>query len=839
MTSSKIGKTFLALLLLVCAGTLSYAYEVPYDDSNVRYFYVFGTDGDVLQGKEDSLQEIFIDVPADAPGDVVISVFDPNTGGMVDWKVPGDEWDTKCEFAVSGSKLLDKKEFGAEPEYDKQYYDFGPYKKEDGEKIAAGYRFKVTVKGLSGRNENLFNLKIKPAGAEAFVKDMTFRLLPRQGDKMYFYPEVPAGTTGVTVENYDLDVDGGHSVLAVSALAKRYPINDSESGQWSSTEVPVSVSEGGRLVYTVTKATQTYANAGVRFKDAQGNVLPIYFKKGKPAVPKEAPKAEPVKAAAPAPAPKKAAPAPVKVPDLKCNKYTFDATSSYDVDRQKLSYLWDFGDGQTSTEPVVTHVYAKGGEYNVRLTVVDDSGLPCDSGSTSQKIVVNTPPAASFAAPEKSCAGDAVRLDASATTDDNPANLTYNWNFGDGEKGEGKTVTHTYAKGGKYNVCLTVNDNSGTECSVDAVQKQVLVNTAPVADAGGDISRCLRANETEYTVSLSGSGSRDADGDTLEYIWDFGDGSTGNGKDVTHTYSRGGNYTARLTVDDGSGLSCSRSMDSIKIDLNKQPLAAAGDDMDICTGETVSFDGTKSVADGGSATYQWSFGDGTTATGPKVTHTYDKSGKYVVNLTVDDGKATACSSATDSLHVMVNGKPSASIADVEDTCAGRKVSFDASASKDEDGDGLTYSWDFGDGVRESTGAKTSHVYEKGGTYYVTVTVDDGKNSKCSSSIDSVRVKVNTPPSVEFLHIPACCVDMDQKFDASATNDPDGDTLSYRWDFGDGSTGEGVKVSHAYTEPGKYKVVLTVDDASGAECSQNTSCSTVTVFGKPVPVIKIK
>jgi PKD repeat protein len=167
------------------------------------------------------------------------------------------------------------------------------------------------------------------------------------------------------------------------------------------------------------------------------------------------------------------------------------------------------------------------------------------------------------------------------------------------------------------------------------------------------------------------------------------------------------------------------------------------------------------------------------------------------------------------------------------------VSFDASGSKDPDGDSLTYSWDFGDGTRETAGAKVSHAYTKGGTYYVTVTVDDGKNSKCSSSIDSVRVKINTPPDASFVHIPACCVDMDQKFDASATADADGDTVSYRWDFGDGATAEGVKVSHAYTKPGIYKVVLTADDGSGAECSANTSCSTVTVNGKPVPVIKIK
>ena len=156
---------------------------------------------------------------------------------------------------------------------------------------------------------------------------------------------------------------------------------------------------------------------------------------------------------------------PVTCAVVQCDKFTFDATASYDPNNEKLSYLWDFGDGTTSTEPVVTHVYDKAGQYTVTLTVKDTSGLPCDTGVKTQVINVNKTPVPSFIGPESVCSGDTVTFDASATTDDNTENLTYAWDFGDGTTGEGKVVSKTYEKGGTYNVRLTANDNAGTPCS--------------------------------------------------------------------------------------------------------------------------------------------------------------------------------------------------------------------------------------------------------------------------------------------------------------------------------------------------------------------------------------
>jgi PKD repeat protein len=803
------------------------AYQVPYDYSDVKYFYVFGPEGDKLMGAEDSEQVLIIDVPAAEPGKVTIGVYDPDTGGKEDWRIPFNEWNTTCEFAVYGNKMLDKQVFGQDDTYDQQIYTFGPYDKTQGEKIGALYRFKLVVKGLKGDDQNMFKVMISPEGAESFVENITFRLLHHEGDKMYFYPEVLAGTKHIVIENYDLDKKGGSSTLQVNALSTKMRINDSKSGEWSQTVIPIETETSGRMVYIITKGTQRYANAGLRIKDDKGNPVALYFREGRPPVSKVA-VSVPVQQQETA------------VPDIKCNKFTFDATSSYDIDKQTLTYLWDFGDGETSTEPVVTHIYDKGGKYTVSLTVKDDSGLPCDNATTTQTIYVNTPPEAAFSGPELVCKNDTVTFDASATKDDTPDKISYIWNFGDGDRAEGKRVTHKYSKGGVYDVSLMVDDNANTECSVDSVQKRIKVNSAPVAAAGRDVTMCLDSINTDYTVAFDGSQSKDPDGDALEYTWDFGDGVTASGAEVTHTYKKGGEYKVTLTVNDSSGLACSSDSDTLNVELNKTPVAEAGLDKKICTGQSVSFDGSGSKTEPGeSLSYKWSFGDGTEASGAKVSHTFKKGGKYMVLLTVDDGRGTPCSSSTDIITVDVNSRPVAELEEVEHICAGKKVYFDASGSNDADGDSLDYSWNFGDGNTAQGSSRINHSYSKGGVYNVSVTVDDGKDSPCSASSDAIKVKVNTPPKAVMDIERACCVDLQQKFTAVASSDADGDALSYLWDFGDGSTGSGATVSHIYTEPGTYKVVLTVNDGSGTECAGDSVSEYITVNAKPVPVIKIK
>ncbi len=822
-------RVWLLFAFVLAAAVAVYAYTVPQDSSKARYFYVFGPQGNPTLGaleEVDHEQRIFIDVPQAAPGEVILDVYDPDTGGFLDLRVsPEKEWDTVVSFAVLGAKneVLAQQEFGADAGYDKSFFRFGPFAKEKGEPIEGGYRFQLVAKGLKGEDQNLFNVRIYPEGAESFCEKISFRLLPYEGDMMFFYPALPAQATRITVQNYDLDPDGGAGILFDPLSPQGFKISDSGTAQWAETTLDLPVADQARrLRYVIIKKTQRYANAAIRVKSADGTFLPIYFRKGK--APLRQPKVRP-------------APVPAK-PQLDCNTFLFDATSSFDPDKQKLTYLWDFGDGQTSSEPVVTHAYQKAGEYTVTLTVQDNSGLQCDSSTTRQTVTVNTPPQAAFSGAQDICAGSAVAFDASATTDDDPANLTYTWNFGDGTSATGKQVTKTFDKGGTYRVTLTVDDGSGSRCSTSGASQTVSVNEAPVANAGRDIDLCIPA-EKDFAVTLSADGSRDPDGDALTYTWDFGDGTSGTGKTVSHTYAAAGTYEARVSVNDGSGLGCAASTDTVSVRLNRQPIADAGPDVSGCTGSAVSFDGSGSRGDG--LSYRWDFGDGATAEGAQVTHTYAKGGRYRVVLSVDDGKGTGCSAASDSVTALINTPPSAALSASPSTavCVGTKVAFDASGSNDPDGNSLQYAWDFGDGTTIDAGPRVSHAYAKGGTYTVRVTVSDAQQSGCSQASAGAMVRVNTPPVADVGENLVCCLDKETVFDGSNSRDADGDTLSYAWDFGDGTTAEGARVTHAYNKIGTYKVTLRVNDQTGTPCSSSADSFVATVNAQPTPVIRIQ
>ena len=90
---------------------------------------------------------------------------------------------------------------------------------------------------------------------------------------------------------------------------------------------------------------------------------------------------------------------------------------------------------------------------------------------------------------------------------------------------------------GDYRVRLTVTDDSGTERNNASDMLRVLVNQAPIADAGRD-----QVGAPGQELSFSGSGSLDPDGDIAEYTWDFKDGTTATGERVTHRFERPGTY---------------------------------------------------------------------------------------------------------------------------------------------------------------------------------------------------------------------------------------------------------------------------------------------------------
>lgn len=334
--------------------------------------------------------------------------------------------------------------------------------------------------------------------------------------------------------------------------------------------------------------------------------------------------------------------------------------------------------------------------------------------------------------------------------------------------------------------------------------------------------------------TFDASKSYDIDKQAIDITWDFGDGTTSKDAIVTHTYEKAGEYTVLLTVKDNSGLSCDSNIATTRVRANYPPVVNAGDDQKVCVGEMISFDGSKTTSSA-LGKYTWDFGDGTTGEGMIASHSYDKPGTYRVALTVDDGLGTTCSTGADSAVVSVGDRPVIQLQGPESACTGRPASFVVNTTSPS----LKYRWDFGDGTSVDGGNAMTHAYQKGGAYTVTVVADNGQGFSCSTAIDSVKVRVNSTPVADAGENLVCCVGKESFFDGSASNDPDYDLLTYHWDFGDGASAEGAKVSHVYEKSGVYRVVLTVKDSTGSDCGVASDSFTATVNTRPEAVLEVR
>jgi PKD repeat protein len=310
---------------------------------------------------------------------------------------------------------------------------------------------------------------------------------------------------------------------------------------------------------------------------------------------------------------------------------------------------------------------------------------------------------------------------------------------------------------------------------------------------------------------FDGSQSSDTDGTIASYAWQFGDGTSGSGPTPHHAYAVGNRYVVSLTVTDDTGTSGALSM---TIDANAPPMAALAV---TCSGPTCSFDASGSAdPDGTIASSSLSFGDGHStdfATSLTASHTY-ATGTFTANLYVqDNGGAVAGRTTTVTVTNMLP------IATFTAACNAFTCGFDGSGAADVDGTIQYYGWTFGDGSGGS-GATTSHRYAAAGTYVVTLTVFDNTGQQTVAS--RTLSLVNAAPIAAFT---AACGSLTCTFNGTASSDSDGAIAAYSWAFGDGTTGFGAIVTHAYTTSGTYNVTLTVAD-NGA--STNTQSKAVTV-----------
>lgn len=178
-------------------------------------------------------------------------------------------------------------------------------------------------------------------------------------------------------------------------------------------------------------------------------------------------------------------------------------------------------------------------------------------------VLFNGDPIASFSvAPNTGSAPLVVQVNAASSSDPDGDSLTFTWDFGDDTFGAGATAEHTYAVPGQYVITLTATDSNGQSSST--VQTIWVIEGSDLPEASFTASPS--SGGTPLTVAFNAAASSDANGSINTYAWSYGDGSTGSGVSVIHTYSTQGTYTTVLTVTDDEGFTDTMSMLIVVVD---------------------------------------------------------------------------------------------------------------------------------------------------------------------------------------------------------------------------------------------------------------------------------
>lgn len=308
------------------------------------------------------------------------------------------------------------------------------------------------------------------------------------------------------------------------------------------------------------------------------------------------------------------------------NSYTFKSLSTISKGSIALE-IWNFGDGATASGSNVKHTYKLPGNYEVTLVVVGSNNC---KDTIVKSITVLPSPVVSFQVPSAQCLEgnsftfSGTNLNGLATV------INHFWDFGDGSISNNQNKTHAFPSAGKYNVKYVVSTADGCR---DSIIQQVIIFPKPKADFSDQAPQCLLNNKFTF---LSTSTFDPTSNSSLN--WDFGNGLTATGANVSHSYSKEGSYLVTLTISAGSS-SCSDKIQK-QVVVNPQPDAVIKSDGPVvfCKGESVLLYVPKVAGH----TYQWFLGGSAITGATQDTLRVNKEGVYTVNVqTVFGCKSTS------------------------------------------------------------------------------------------------------------------------------------------------------------------------------------------------------
>lgn len=492
-----------------------------------------------------------------------------------------------------------------------------------------------------------------------------------------------------------------------------------------------------------------------------------------------------------------------------CAPFTIQFTSTTSGASGSAEYLWDFGNGNTSSLPNPAAIYTETKEYTVTLTVKDNGR----QSVFTQKITGYKSPVADFSVvANKVCMPAAVQFVSNSTPGDGSI-VDYYWDFGDGStgRGYGNTMSHTYTRLTKPTVNLTVTNNYGCHTTVE---KKEIAEILPAMQASFSASQqvlCKVTDAVQFTNTSSGPG-------TLSYTWNFGDGNNSTQKNPSHAFNKKGIYTVSLTVKNGEGCTVTETKSDL---LNVASYKAAFEGPStICQGQYADFNLTSSpypsainwYVNNQPATYWYS----------GLSYYFNDTGKHTIKLVNTFGNnCTDSTSAT--IQVRPTPQPSEFSADLQSFCgAPTVVKF-----KDTTKTAVKWDWRFNDYYNPPTSTlqAPSYTYQSDGSYWVNLTITNAQG--CSNStakyitITRPYVYISTKNQTD-----SCGYSKMQVYAYTSS-----DTIAtYKWVFSDGTTSTQAEPEREFTKPATYNVYLEYTLKNG--CKGVSSPISFTVYKKP-------
>ncbi|MFA4878053.1 MAG: PKD domain-containing protein [Methanoregula sp.] len=311
-----------------------------------------------------------------------------------------------------------------------------------------------------------------------------------------------------------------------------------------------------------------------------------------------------------------------------------------------------------------------------------------------------------------------------------------------------------------------------------------------------------------------------------EWIWSFGDGDTSAAQNPAHVYTSPGSYTVTLAATNPSGSTTVTKTEYIMVTRPViPPVASFVSNMSSGTGPVaVQFLDTSTHSP---TSWDWSFGDGGTSSGPSPSHLYTSAGVYTVTLTVTN--AAGSNRVTQTGYITVGASANeVPVARFVSTMYSGNVPLKVQFIDASTGFPVSWVWLFGDGD-SSTEQNPSHSYTSIGTYNVSLTSTNAWGNH--TVVRENYITVGSPvPVASFISSPVSgTAPLSIQFTDTSTNSPS----SWDWTFGDGGASALQNPAYVYTRPGVYTVSFSATNAAGRGTVIRSDYVTVSVISPPL------